>query len=84
MPWCPQCDQYLAPSAVRTDGSCPACGLAVDPGGLAKQTDTEHGADGAEDEHPPLPWHLKVLSVAVVLYLAFRAWPLVEWVIQQL
>jgi hypothetical protein len=77
VPWCPDCDQYLAPSAVQEDGACPACGQAVDPGGLAKDP-------AAADEHPPIPWHLKLLAAAVVLYLGFRAWQGVEWVLHQL
>lgn len=77
MPWCPDCDQYLAPSAVQGDGSCPTCGHAVDPGGLAKEQATD-------EEHNPIPWHLKLLTIAVVLYLGFRAWQGVEWVLHQL
>ena len=32
MPWCPECDRFLSPSSVRSDGTCPACGRDVDPG----------------------------------------------------
>ena len=30
MPWCDDCDRYLAPSAVTPDGTCPTCGRPVD------------------------------------------------------
>ena len=32
VPWCEPCDRFLSPSTVRTDGTCPECGRAVDPG----------------------------------------------------
>jgi hypothetical protein len=31
-----------------------------------------------------LPWHLWLIAAAVALYLGFRAWQGIEWVIQQL
>ncbi len=31
------------------------------------------------EEPPPVPWHFKVLVVATVLYLAWRAVQLVVW-----
>lgn len=81
MPWCPECDRFLAPPTVRADGTCPTCGRAVDPG-----TAPVAGAAATaspEDEQVPVPWHLKLLAGAVVVYLGFRAWAGVEWVIHQ-
>ena len=35
-------------------------------------------------EPPKVPWHFKLLVVAVVLYLGFRAWQGVDWLIHHL
>ena len=32
MPWCPECDRFLSPATVTAEGSCPRCGLLVEPG----------------------------------------------------
>ena len=31
-----------------------------------------------------LPWHLWLLAIALAVYLSFRAWQGIEWIIQQL
>jgi hypothetical protein len=72
VPWCAGCSRYLSPPTVRPDGTCPACGRTVDAGRARTTTG---------DEPVPLPWHLKLLAAAVVLYLGYRAWEGVEWVI---
>lgn len=76
MPWCPQCDSYRAPSALEADGRCSQCGADVDPGGLRKVVVDDDGL-------PPVPWHLKLLIVAFLVYLAFRSWAGVEWIIDK-
>jgi len=72
VPWCPDCDRFLSPSTVKTDGTCPGCGRAVDVTSVT-----------TDDEAVPFPWHLKLLAGAVALYLGFRAWQGVEWVLHQ-
>jgi hypothetical protein len=72
MPWCPDCDRWLAPSTVHADGTCPRCGVAVDPG-RAKRVEAL----------PPVPWSLKVLAGAAALYLGFRALQGVAWVVER-
>jgi hypothetical protein len=54
---------------VKQDGSCPNCGRPIAPG-----DDAEMG---------PVPWHLKLLGGAVVVYLGFRAYPAVLWLIHR-
>lgn len=51
------------------DGACPQCGRQI-----AEATDVE----------PRAPWHFKLLLVAVILYLAFRLWQAIEWLLQRL
>ncbi len=78
MPWCPQCDEYLAPPRVRTDGTCPTCGVTVDRGGARP---APAHADAADEPLDPLPWHFKLLLGAVALYLGYRALQGVEWLV---
>jgi hypothetical protein len=78
MPWCSDCDRYLSPSTVRADGTCPTCGRPVDAGegtvaSAAKQTKAE--------ELPPIPWHLKLLALAVAVYLGWRLIQGIQWVL---
>ncbi|HVM40179.1 MAG TPA: hypothetical protein VM618_05280 [Acidimicrobiia bacterium] len=76
MPWCASCDAYRAPSAVAVDGRCTTCGTPVDPGGLADGTGDSEGL-------PPVPWHLKLVVASFLVYLAFRGWQGVEWVLDK-
>jgi hypothetical protein len=82
MPWCTECDRFLSPPSVSHDGTCPTCGRPVEPGRAHAATDGI--ANDVEEESPPIPWHLKALAAAVVLYLGFRAWQGIEWVARQL
>jgi PHP family Zn ribbon phosphoesterase len=78
VPWCTECDRFLSPSTVRADGTCPTCGRDVDPGAVGTTT-----ADKSDDDEklPPIPWHLKLLALAVVVYLAFRLYQGIEWLL---
>ena len=70
MPWCDDCSRFWSPNTLPPDGTCPTCGRVVaKPGEQA-------GAQRA-------PWHFKLLIVAVVLYLGWRAVQLVEWVVDK-
>jgi hypothetical protein len=70
VPWCGPCGRFLSPSTVRVDGTCPECGGAV-----------EAVRAHAGAENPRLPWHLKLLAAAAALYLGWRAWQGVDWLI---
>jgi hypothetical protein len=38
--------------------------------------------DPADDEPlPPVPWHLKLLAAAVAIYLGYRAFQGIEWLV---
>jgi hypothetical protein len=41
-------------------------------------------AEAPEERRASLPWHLWLLAAAVAVYLGFRAWQGIEWIIQQL
>jgi hypothetical protein len=81
MPWCETCHRFLSNPTVRADGTCPTCGHPVE-GGHPRAT-ADHDVGDAE-ERPPLPWHLWLLGAALAVYLGFRAWQGIEWVIQSL
>lgn len=80
---------------MRTDGTCPTCGRAVDPGRAHARADevTQPSPDAApvvnvygepvvgDDEKLPLPWHLKLLAGALAIYLGYRFLQGIEWVV---
>jgi hypothetical protein len=89
MPWCDTCDRFLSPSTVHPDGTCPTCGRAVDAG-RARVTSgpalpgppAEPAAGTDEDEElGPIPWHLKLLGGALAVYLGYRAFQGIEWIL---
>lgn len=67
VPWCNDCSRFWTTEAVSDDGACPGCGAALPEPGVG-------GDAGA-------PWHFKVLLVAVVAYLGWRAIELVAWLV---
>lgn len=80
MPWCSDCDRYLAPGAL-VGGRCPVCGRAADTGAVAERA-TEMVSARTEDERLPVPWHLKVLAGAIVVYLGYRLWQGIAWLVR--
>jgi endogenous inhibitor of DNA gyrase (YacG/DUF329 family) len=78
VPWCATCDRFLSPPTVRADGTCPTCGRTVDAGHAHESSPT------TGERRAQLPWHLWLLAAAVAVYLGFRAWQGIEWIIQQL
>ena len=70
---CLACGRYWAPRAASS-GRCPVCGGPID-----RSTIATHEAD--VEAKAKLPWHLKLLAVAFVLYLAWRLFQGVEWLV---
>ena len=81
MPWCETCDRFLSPPTVRADGTCPDCGRAVDPGRAHAGVPAPADVSADEEELPPVPWHLKLLAAAVAIYLGYRAFQGIEWLV---
>ena len=75
MPWCEGCERFLTPSTVQTDGTCPRCGRAIS--GPA----TSEGPAADDEALDPVSWHFKLLLGAVALYLGYRAFQGIEWLI---
>ena len=66
MPWCEECAKFWNPPSLR-DGTCPTCGAQLQQ--AAVETTSEQRA----------PWHFKLMLVALVLYLGYRAWQGIDW-----
>jgi hypothetical protein len=81
VPWCADCDRYLAPPTVRRDGTCPACGNAVEG---AAQHAHAHAKPVEKDALPPMPWHFKALLCAFAVYLGYRFMQMGEWLLHRL
>jgi hypothetical protein len=83
VPWCDACDRFLSPSTVLPDGRCPSCGRAVDAGAAhtAAVRPAEAATEDEDEDLGPIPWHLKLLAAALAVYLGFRAWQGIEWVL---
>jgi len=71
MPWCDECSKYWTYSSLQTDGTCPTCGRTV--AAPERPVDAEsldlHELAG---ERAKVPWHFKLMVVALVIYLGWR------------
>lgn len=77
MPVCRECARYWSPRAATT-GRCPDCG-----GEITGPTLRSAGAAEVEVKEK-LPWHLKLLAVSFCLYMGFRIFQGVEWLVHRL
>jgi hypothetical protein len=82
VPWCASCNRFLSPSTVRADGTCPTCGRSVDAG--TPHAPAAPAGEATERRRTSLPWHLWLLAIALAIYLGYRAWQGIDWVIHQL
>ena len=89
VPWCATCERFLSPPTVTPEGCCPSCGRPVEPGGAhapGESVERAHRAEGdqaGEEEIGPIPLHLKILGVSLVVYLGWRFIQGVEWIIHR-
>lgn len=74
MPWCEPCAKYFAPSAMKSDGSCPQCGEPIETmsvnGTITADTLDLKKLAGVDGEK--VPWHFKLLVGLLCLYLGWR------------
>jgi hypothetical protein len=94
VPWCETCSKFWNPNSVGVEGTCPACGRKLPPPAASTSVAVEHEpaagaagvADAGEDEPDEFhaPWHFKLMLVALGIYLAWRAFQGVEWLVHQL
>jgi hypothetical protein len=87
VPWCAGCQRFLSPPTVTPEGRCPTCGHPVEPGQAHPvepgQAHPVEEAPAGEEELGPIPLHLKILGVALVVYLGYRFLQGVEWLIHR-
>ena len=84
MPWCATCDRFLSPPTVTPEGRCPTCGRPVEAGRAHPSDPSDASAEPrTEEELGPVPFHLKILGAALVVYLGYRFFQGVEWVINR-
>lgn len=74
MPWCEECSRFLTPTSMGEGGECPSCGRVIV---TAEDESADTGHD--MDEQPEVPWHFKLLVLATILYLLYRAVQGVVW-----
>ncbi len=80
MPWCDECSKYWTYSSLPADGTCPTCGRAVasPERPIASDSLDLHELAG---EKGKVPWHFKLMVVALVIYLGWRLVQLVMLVV---
>jgi hypothetical protein len=62
---------------VRPDATCPKCGSVVEKGLIPGLTRP------ADEERVGVPWHLKFLLTASAVYLGWRAFQLIDWLLHR-
>ena len=81
MPWCDECSKFWSPNSLPADGRCPSCGRELEATRPAAVAAAEEGRSGEAEPRPKVPWHFTLLVVAVALYLGWRLWQLVAWLV---
>lgn len=74
MPWCEPCAKYFAPSALKSDGTCPQCGGLIDAHTVDGRitVDTLDLKKLAGKDAEKVPWHFKLLVFLLGVYLTWR------------
>jgi hypothetical protein len=78
MPWCDACAKYWNPPSLTPEGCCPQCGRA-----LGDQLEHHTRAADDDDERllPRAPWHFKVLLGGMAIYLGYRVYQGIAWLL---
>jgi hypothetical protein len=76
VPWCDDCSKFWNPTTLADGGVCPTCGRLLAPAegpafdARAASKDLNVRALAGKDEK--VPWHFKLMVVALALYLGWR------------
>ena len=62
MAWCRECDRYLTPATLTSEGACPNCGQEV-----------QHPEQIPVPAAERIPWHFWLLVGGAAVYLVWRA-----------
>lgn len=80
MPFCETCDRFYTPSTLTPEGDCPEGHHVADP--QDAEQFIQSAAPPREDEkEPKVPWHFWILLIAVIIYLGYRAYQGIIWLI---
>jgi hypothetical protein len=63
---------------MTSEGTCPTCGRS-----LVKTTAPAAERHDADTKPQKVPWHFKLLVVAITLYLTWRVVQLIQWLIHR-
>lgn len=64
MAWCERCEREVPDDELTAEGACPRCGDVL---------------VAAEEQRRPVPWTFKLMIVATVVYLGYRAYQGIAW-----
>lgn len=81
MPFCEACDRFYTPSTLSPEGDCPEghhVADAEDAGQFIQSAAPPR--DETEKDHK-VPWHFWILLIAVIIYLGYRAYQGIVWLI---
>lgn len=65
MAWCDHCDRLVEDDRLDEHGACPTCGTVL--------------TEATEERH--IPWSFKAMLVAFVIYLGYRGYQGITWII---
>ncbi len=74
MPWCDECAKFWNPPS-RRDGACPSCGARLE---------TPSPSPVKQEQRTKAPWHFKLLLVSIVVYLGYRGYQGIAWLVHHL
>lgn len=85
MPWCDECSRFYNPNTLDESGACPSCGAKLPvPRHERREADAEKRREtGEEEKGRGVPWHFWILVVALVVYLGYRLFQGIVWVIHK-
>jgi hypothetical protein len=74
MPWCEDCSKYWTYSSLPPEGTCPTCGRVVATPDRSAGPVTAESLDLRKmaGDKAKVPWHFKLMVVALVVYLGWR------------
>lgn len=87
MPWCDECSRFYNPNTLTGDGHCPSCGARLPVPRIERREVAEaerRAAAGPEAKAKGVPWHFWILVVALVIYLGYRLFQGIVWVVHKL
>ncbi len=70
MPWCDACSKFLTPTSMSPEGACPTCGRTIEVDAVRDGKHLDLRQLTTDDES--VPWHFKLMLVALALYLGWR------------